>query len=157
MPANTPGGWPYVLPEDHPLEFPAHSQALANKLQTDATIVIAAMTPATGWADFGTSYGGLYVTKQGRLVTLGGLVKPTADKAVVTTAEYMLATLVAAYYPAADLIVPAAFKLSSASAPLSGFLSVYKNGNVSLSPGTAGTILAASGWVAIAATYRSAT
>ena len=33
MPATTPGGWPYVLPADHPVEYPAASQNLANKLE----------------------------------------------------------------------------------------------------------------------------
>lgn len=32
MSGTTEHGWPYVTPEDHPLEFPTHSQALANKL-----------------------------------------------------------------------------------------------------------------------------
>lgn len=32
MPATTPGGWPYVLPADHPLEYPAQSQQLATAL-----------------------------------------------------------------------------------------------------------------------------
>lgn len=36
MPAMTPGGWPYVLPADHPLEYPAQSQSLANLLEQDA-------------------------------------------------------------------------------------------------------------------------
>ena len=33
MPATTDGGWGYVLPDDHPVEFPAQSQALANSLE----------------------------------------------------------------------------------------------------------------------------
>lgn len=32
MPATTANGWPYVLPDDRPVEFPAHSQALAEML-----------------------------------------------------------------------------------------------------------------------------
>lgn len=32
MSGTTAGGWPYVTPDDHPKEFPAHSQALAQKL-----------------------------------------------------------------------------------------------------------------------------
>lgn len=33
MPGSTAHGWPYVTPDDHPVEFPAHSQALATKLE----------------------------------------------------------------------------------------------------------------------------
>lgn len=46
--ATTPNGWPYVLPADHPLEFPALSQALADKLDHDlgAADVWTAWTPA---------------------------------------------------------------------------------------------------------------
>ena len=32
MPATSPGGFPYVLPSDHPLEYPAASQQLTNAL-----------------------------------------------------------------------------------------------------------------------------
>ena len=32
MPATSPGGFPYVLPADHPLEYPAQSQQLATVL-----------------------------------------------------------------------------------------------------------------------------
>lgn len=32
MPANTAQGWPYILPADHPLEYPAQSQQMANVL-----------------------------------------------------------------------------------------------------------------------------
>lgn len=32
--ATTPNGYPYVAPADHPLEFPASSQQLANVLDT---------------------------------------------------------------------------------------------------------------------------
>jgi hypothetical protein len=33
MGGTTADGWPYVTPDDHPKEFPAHSQGLANGLQ----------------------------------------------------------------------------------------------------------------------------
>jgi hypothetical protein len=32
MAGTSAGGWPYVTPDDHPKDFPTHSQALANKL-----------------------------------------------------------------------------------------------------------------------------
>ena len=35
MPATTASGWPYVLPGDTAIEFPALSQQLASKLQTE--------------------------------------------------------------------------------------------------------------------------
>lgn len=34
MSGTTAHGWPYVTPDDHPVEFPAASQALANKLES---------------------------------------------------------------------------------------------------------------------------
>ena len=34
MSGTTANGWPYVTPDDHPKEFPAASQALAQKLDT---------------------------------------------------------------------------------------------------------------------------
>lgn len=35
MPNLTAGGYPYVLPDEHPLEYPAVSQQLAQKLESD--------------------------------------------------------------------------------------------------------------------------
>lgn len=35
MPATTPGGHTYVLPADHPLEYPATSQTIALKADSD--------------------------------------------------------------------------------------------------------------------------
>lgn len=35
--ATTANGWPYVEPADHPLEYPAVSQQLANKLESKVT------------------------------------------------------------------------------------------------------------------------
>jgi hypothetical protein len=34
MGGTTTHGWPYVTPDDHPFEYPAASQALANKLES---------------------------------------------------------------------------------------------------------------------------
>ena len=42
MSGATAGGWPYVTPEDHPLEFPTLSQQLATKLQAEITDKVAA-------------------------------------------------------------------------------------------------------------------
>lgn len=42
----TPSGWPYVTPDDHPKEYPAHSQQLAEKLE--ATAVVCGESTVTG-------------------------------------------------------------------------------------------------------------
>jgi hypothetical protein len=39
MSGSTVHGFPYVTPDDHPKEFPASSQALANKLESAVKVV----------------------------------------------------------------------------------------------------------------------
>ena len=51
----TPGGWPYATPDDHPLQYPAVSQQLAEKLEAvpvacGGKVQITA-TLAGGWAN----------------------------------------------------------------------------------------------------------
>lgn len=74
MPANTAGGWPYVLPADHPLEFPTHSQALAQQLD--------AVAGSGQWTSYSPTVGGAVYSavvaaylKRGTLVTV--VVKAT--------------------------------------------------------------------------------
>jgi len=46
MGGTTTNGWPYVTPDDHPFEFPAASQTLANKL--DAQVPLVKLRTVTG-------------------------------------------------------------------------------------------------------------
>lgn len=157
MSGVTAGGWPYVTPEDHPLEFPALSQQLANKLESSgATAALGALTPSAGWADFGGIYAGLFVTKNGRQVIVDAMLKPTSDIAMTAGGTYNVATVPAAYWPARSVYAPAAYRLSG-TVPVAGVIQVTPSGTVSFNPSAAGTITAAAGYVAIALPYRSAT
>lgn len=79
MPENTPGGWPYVLPADHPLEYPAASQTLANKLDTVAVKGDAAWTTPgsllNGWVNYGAGTVPFRYRKVAGLVTVQGTIK----------------------------------------------------------------------------------
>lgn len=73
MPTTTPNGWPYVLPDDRPVEFPTLSQQLAQKLDTAETWV--AWTPSVGGATYSTLTAAYQ--KRGTLVTV--VVKGTVS------------------------------------------------------------------------------
>ena len=79
--AVTANGWPYVEPADKPLEYPALSQQLATKLDpyTPLLPALTTLTPASGWMDIGGGYGGLFVTKQGRIVVIDAVFKPLQE------------------------------------------------------------------------------
>lgn len=50
MSGTTANGWPYVTPDDHPKEFSAASQALAQKLEND-------LGGDSGWSGAGIVFG----------------------------------------------------------------------------------------------------
>lgn len=75
MTGTTASGWPYVEPDDHPKEWPAHSQALANKLEAaDAWTV---WTPAATNCVI-KSADCRYQVTPGGLITLSMLVTITS-------------------------------------------------------------------------------
>ena len=81
MTGTTPNGWPYVTPDDHPLEFPAHSQALAQKLEAVVAIRSATVSLATNWA------GSITLKRYGTLIvatvnSVRKVVTPTANELI---------------------------------------------------------------------------
>lgn len=102
MPANTPGGWPYLLPADHPVEYPAQSQTLATKLDTVAVKGDPAWTtPATllnGWVNVAAPAAPFRYRKVSGTVHVQATVKSGTLGAPVFT-------LPAGYRPDANLTV----------------------------------------------------
>ena len=83
MSGTTAGGWPYVTPDDHPKEYPAASQQLAEKI--DARLVALPAAVATGTVDTA----GVAVTFPAGRFTATPVVTATADNndaAIVTIA-----------------------------------------------------------------------
>lgn len=75
MGGTTTGGFPYVTPDDHPLQFPAHSQALANKLQADSTASTSGVLTVAGtWTLLA---GSQVVRRNGWIAAYGQASKPT--------------------------------------------------------------------------------
>lgn len=157
--ATTPNGWPYVLPADHPLEFPAISQQLANLLESRfaAGATLGALTPVSGWKDYGSSYGGLYVTKVGRIVTVDAMLTLTANLGVTAGQDVPIATLPGWAYPLRSYLGPGVFADASGVAPIFCRLTVQSNGVVSFVPSVAKTMTANTGWVGATCSFRSAT
>lgn len=124
--------------------------------QAGSTITLGTVTPVSGWADLGGMYAGLQATKQGRMVTVNALLKPTSDKAVSAGVAFDVANVPAAMVPSTAVILSGIYATAGA-APLVCRFTVQTSGLVQCMPAVAGTILAATGWVAVSITYRSAT
>lgn len=83
MSGTTAGGWPYVTPDDHPKEYPAASQQLAEKI--DARLVALPAAVATGTV----STAGVGVTFPAGRFTAPPIVTATGesnDSTIVTIA-----------------------------------------------------------------------
>lgn len=84
--ATTPNGWPYVAPTDHPLEYPAVSQQLANLLNSRVLDSDMAWTqPASllnGWQNYSGSFFPFRYRKTAGLVTVAGSIKSGSIGAV---------------------------------------------------------------------------
>lgn len=96
MSGTTTSGWPYVTPDDHPVEYPAASQALANLLEARSRIVVAAKgADQTGIASGGSA--GFSATLTGLTVGQEVLVAITAvsaaTSATVPAAAFLQATV----------------------------------------------------------------
>ena len=87
MPGTTADGWPYILPADHPLEYPAQSQALANLLDSRGLAgELTTWTPRAPWV----ASGQLLVTRIGPLVLVDGTVVPTTQQALTAGANVII-------------------------------------------------------------------
>jgi hypothetical protein len=152
MSGTTAGGWPYVTPDDHPVEFPAHSQALANKLEAGGTVATVPLTAP--WTNY---LGPLKATRYGSLVTVEGFVRHTAGFAVVASTLYTVGTLPTGFRPVDEVN---AAGMVSYNGTNTGFVltrvNVYTNGAVSWMALTAGTVTANGGWFTPAVTFRAA-
>lgn len=155
MPATTPGGFPYVLPADHPLEFPSHSQALANTLESmDLAPVADVLTPAAGWADYGGVYAGLLASKVGSLVVLEGMLKRTSDLTVGAGSYYTIGQAPAPFWPTHSVAGAAVTNFPTAGGALARIL-VSNSGGVQMAPASAGTF-ATGMWITFTIAYRAA-
>lgn len=153
MPASNARGIPYVLPTDKPVEFPTHSQQLADAI---AAGQLSAMVPMTGWADYGGAHGGLFATRIGPTVTLDGFFKRTSNLSISSGSPSQLCTLPVGWRPARNVYAPCFYALNSAGSGViaqcelsaaTGVLTVYWP-----SSGTLDT----TGWVSVVGTFRGA-
>lgn len=127
-------------------------QAAVRDALTPLVSTMGALTPRAGWADYGSSYAGMFATKQGRVVTIDAMFKPTADTAL-TVSSVTLADVPAGWRPTRDVIAPVVYKLTTGF-PAFGAVTITTAGAVIFGPGANGTILAASGYVSLNLSYR---
>ena len=124
-------------------------------VDTRLAAVLGTLTPAAGWADYGTSAGGMHVTRQGALVTVNALLKRTSDLALVVGTGVTVAVVPAGLRPAASTFGATFYQLTGTSAPLVGRLVTATDGTIQLFPSAAGT-LTTTGLLAVTVTYRGA-
>lgn len=153
MPANTAEGWPYLLDEDHPLEYPAHSQAMANLLDQrwDTYQTSGLLVPTTPWSDSG---GGLRCTRGAGLVIIEGSMKPTSSQSMAVGTYVNLATIPVGFRPVGSVFAATVVYNGTAMAPL-GFAEFKPDGVLRAMALTATTV-ATTGTVSFLAAYRGA-
>lgn len=105
MPGISPDGWPYILDDDHPMEYPAYSQSLATLMdsrwdtyQTEGLVGISG-----GWADFGSGAGTSIVTRSGGMVTVEFAVKRTTDYSWSGSTPFAFGWVPAGFLPVHDV------------------------------------------------------
>jgi hypothetical protein len=110
-------------------------------------------TIVSGWADYAAPYSGLYVTKVGGLVTIEGLVMPTADWTPDGNAR-QIGTLPPGYLPSHDLIVGALH--STATGYQVGALELTSSGLLRYNTKVTTVVRGNADYVCVNASYRAA-
>ena len=103
MPGTSPEGWPYILDNDHPIEYPAYSQSLATLMDSrwDTYQSTAPLTPSAGWSDFSAT-ATTVVTRAAGLVAVEFNLKKSADLAITAGGAVQIATVPAGFLPIHD-------------------------------------------------------
>lgn len=151
MPGTSPEGWPYILDDDHPIEYPAYSQSLATLMDSrwDTYQATTTLAPFTGWADYGSGYA-LHMTRHADMVTIQAALKPTAD-ATISATPVQIATIPAGWRPVGSIAAVAVYYTGSAV----GFMRLLLDGTgmVRVTAPTSVTITTA-GYIGFAITFR---
>lgn len=116
---------------------------------------LAVLTPSAGWVDY-TTAPGMYVTRQGRLVTIDAALSPTSNLAVTAGSGIVIATIPAGFRPARGVTAPGWYNYAASGMGAAAKLIIGTDGTVSFIPTVAGTINAGTNSVAIPVSYRSA-
>jgi hypothetical protein len=113
------------------------------------------LTPSSGFAAYGGVYGAPRVTRNGPLVAVEAMLKPTADTAWTVGQNRQVGSLPAGFWPVAQVIVPAVC-YTGAGTVVSGYAYVGTTGAIAFVAGAAFTTPAATGFISIMATFRGA-
>lgn len=153
--ATTADGWPYVLPSDKPVEFPAHSQALANLLESrwDTYETSGVVTLTSPWAV--GSGGQAIVTRSGGVVTLELLLTVTSN--VTLSASWnAVGTVPSGFRPLTSRWIPAQINTGSAYTSAPGFVELTTAGALGARHIAGATLTANTAILNCAITYRGA-
>jgi len=150
--ATTASGWPFVQPADHPVEFPASSQTLANLLESRVQSAAVAWTTVAPWQVFSGS--ALQITQIGKLVTLTGLVSPTSSQTLAAGAAVNIGSIPTAQRPITAQVGYATVLHSTAYAGGQAYVAA---GTLQFIPvGTASITVPTSGFIGFNLSYRVA-
>ena len=111
------------------------------------------MSAASGWADYGSTYGGMLVTKHCGMVTIEGMFKRTAADISVGSTTVLVGTIPAGFRPVHDLTIPVQAWTSGGYPSVRGI--IYETGELRIQAMPAVTI-ATGGWVSFVTTFRGA-
>jgi hypothetical protein len=137
---------------------PVASNDAATKAYVDTYTSTGTLTP-TGWVDYNQSgWVGLYATKYAGMVTLEGLIKPSANVTATAGSSFSLGTAVipSGYRPAHNVMSASTFSLTGGTSILACRVDAMPSGAMTVVPLSSGTITTASGWLSICLTYRAA-
>lgn len=96
MSGTTTSGWPYVTPDDHPYQYPAASQALANKLEVLDKTTTTNLSTANNFS----AQAVIQVTYNGSAAHLSGVVSRASGSSTIFLAA---GTIPAAARPAVSM------------------------------------------------------
>jgi hypothetical protein len=113
------------------------------------------VTAFTNFTDYGSTYAGLFVTRNGPVATVDCLIKPTTTPAWTAGTPYQIGTVPVGFRPAHDVISAAIMSYGSVATTYPARVTITTAGVINCHPLTAGT-MTTGGWIAVNSTYRLA-
>lgn len=154
MPATTADGWPYALPSDARVDWPATSQSIANLLESrwDTYQAAGVLTPSSGWVVM-SGQAATYTRASG-IVVVQGVLGPTSTVALGQN-PVNLASLPAGARPVSTVYGTGHVSTGSAPAPPCA-VEVTVGGTIRAFTASAASLAANTGCILFNLSFRSA-
>jgi hypothetical protein len=131
-------------------------QAVVTAIAAATAVTTGTLVPAAGWQDYGSSYGGLHVTRQGPQVICTGLLQRNAALAVTNGGAYLMGTIPTGFQPSSSIIALGTLSMTGSNTSLvSCRLTLDVGGGLAFVGPATGT-MPIGGWVGYTISYRGA-